>query len=313
MKPAVNLVEVVVRMQIISFEKEHYPEVSRIYSEGQNTGLATFETSVPQWEAWDEKFLKICRYIVLIDNQVVAWCALSAVSKREVYKGVAEDTIYVDLKHQGKGIGKSLLTHLISESEKAGFWTLQAGIFSENVGSIKLHENCGFRVLGVREKIGKRDGKWHDNVLMERRSKAINYMKNILVLCTGNSCRSQMAHGYLEEFTKGEATIYSAGIETHGLNPGAVKTMADVGIDISKNTSNHVDEYAEIDFDFIITVCDHANENCPFIPSKNALRLHHNFSDPSKIKGTDQQTSEAFVKTREEIKTYCLQFVKENL
>ena len=308
-----NQVEDVVKMQIIALLEEHYPEVSRIYAEGLKTGVATFETTIPNWEQWDNKFLKTCRYIALIDNQVVAWSALSTVSNRDVYQGVAEDTIYVDTKHQGKGIGKQVLKHLISCSEKEGFWTLQAGIFSENKASIKLHEDCGFRVLGIREKIAQRNGKWYDNVLMERRSKTVNYMKNVLVLCTGNSCRSQMAHGYLKKYSDGKAKIYSAGIETHGLNPSAVKTMADDGIDISSHTSNHVDEYAKIEFDFIITVCDHANENCPYIPSKNAERIHHNFSDPSKIKGSDQEINEAFVKTRDEIKNYCTDFVNSRL
>lgn len=136
-------------------------------------------------------------------------------------------------------------------------------------------------------------------------------MKNILVLCTGNSCRSQMAHGYLNHFlNEDQATVYSAGIETHGLNPGAVSIMKEDGIDISKNTSNHVDEYASVDFDFIITVCDHANENCPYIPSKNALRLHHNFFDPSKVIGTEEEKHEAFLKAREEIKGYFKNFVE---
>jgi len=138
-------------------------------------------------------------------------------------------------------------------------------------------------------------------------------MKNILVLCTGNSCRSQMAHGYLQKYAEDKAIIYSAGIETHGLNPGAVSTMAADGIDISAHTSNHVDEYAKVDFNFIITVCDHANENCPFIPSKNATRLHHNFSDPSKITGSELEITTAFIKTREEIKEYCRNFIDDNL
>jgi len=300
-------------MQIITFHKDHFPLVSQIYSEGLETGIATYETKVPTWEQWDDKFLKICRFVVLIDKKVVAWCALSAISKREAYKGVAEDTIYVSRAAQGRGIGKLLLSHLINESEKAGLWTLQAGIFSENKVSIKLHENCGFRIIGIREKIAKRDGKWHDNVLLERRSKNILYMKNVLVLCTGNSCRSQMAHGYLKHYAKDRAVIFSAGIETHGLNPKAVKTMKEDGIDISQHTSNNLTEYATIDFDYILTVCDHANENCPFIPSKNATRLHHNFSDPSKVIGTEKEISEAFIKTREQIKAYCLKFVKENL
>ncbi|MFH4968421.1 arsenate reductase ArsC [Gaetbulibacter sp. M240] len=136
-------------------------------------------------------------------------------------------------------------------------------------------------------------------------------MKNILVLCTGNSCRSQMAHGYLIHFlNEDQATVYSAGIETHGLNPGAVSIMKEDGIDISKHTSNHVDEYASVDFDYIITVCDHANENCPYIPSKNAQRLHHNFFDPSKVIGTEEVKHEAFLKAREEIKGYFKKFVE---
>lgn len=136
-------------------------------------------------------------------------------------------------------------------------------------------------------------------------------MKNILVLCTGNSCRSQMAHGYLNHFAHKKANIYSAGIETHGLNADAVAIMKNDGLDISNHTSNHVDEYAHIDFDFIITVCDHAYENCPFIPSKNAIRLHHNFFDPSKVNGTPQEKHEAFLKARNEIKAYCNNFVNE--
>lgn len=138
-------------------------------------------------------------------------------------------------------------------------------------------------------------------------------MKNVLVLCTGNSCRSQMAHGYLEKFSSGKAKIYSAGIETHGLNPGAVAIMKEDGVDISHHTSNHVDEYIDVEFDFIITVCDHAKENCPFIPSKSAVRLHHNFTDPSKIKGTDEEVKEAFRNAREEIKSFCKSFIAENL
>ncbi len=133
-------------------------------------------------------------------------------------------------------------------------------------------------------------------------------MKNILVLCTGNSCRSQMAHGYLAHYTKGKANIYSAGIETHGVNPKAIAIMKEDNVDISLHTSNLVTEYDNVAFDYIITVCDHAQENCPFIPSKNAIRLHHNFFDPSKLKGSDKEIHAAFTKARNEIKTYCKRF-----
>jgi arsenate reductase len=117
-----------------------------------------------------------------------------------------------------------------------------------------------------------------------------------------------MAHGYLKQFTEGKANIYSAGIETHGLNPGAVAIMKEDGIDISNHTSNHVDEYSNIDFDYIITVCDHAKENCPYIPSKNAVRLHHNFFDPSKVVGSEAEKHTAFLKARNEIKAYFEKF-----
>lgn len=137
-------------------------------------------------------------------------------------------------------------------------------------------------------------------------------MKNILVLCTGNSCRSQMAHGYFNHFLDThKINTYSAGIETHGLNPGAVAIMSDDGIDISNHTSNHVDEYTDINFDFIITVCDHAYENCPIIPAKNAKRLHHNFFDPSKVVGSSEEKHKAFLKARDEIKNYVINFISE--
>lgn len=134
---------------------------------------------------------------------------------------------------------------------------------------------------------------------------------NILVLCTGNSCRSQMMHGYLKHFLKDKASIYSAGIETHGLNKGAVAIMAKDGIDISMHTSNHVDEYADVKFDYMITVCDHANENCPYVPGV-AVRLHHNFTDPSKVKGTEEEIEKAYASTRDAIKEYARDFVREH-
>ena len=136
--------------------------------------------------------------------------------------------------------------------------------------------------------------------------------QKILVLCTGNSCRSQMAEAYLRKFANGKADIYSAGVEVHGLNQNAVKIMAEDGIDISKQTSNHVDEYSALSFDFIITVCDHANEVCPYLPG-HAIRIHHNFPDPAKAIGTVEAIEKSFRSTRDEIKKWCLDFAKERL
>ena len=135
-------------------------------------------------------------------------------------------------------------------------------------------------------------------------------MKNILILCTGNSCRSQIAHGYFNKFSNNKCKIYSAGIETHGLNPNAVQTMLRDGIDISTHTSNDVNEYLDINFDYIITVCDHANESCPNIPSKNALRIHKNFLDPSKIENSINPQND-FDNCRDEIKNFTLDFYKK--
>jgi arsenate reductase len=129
-------------------------------------------------------------------------------------------------------------------------------------------------------------------------------MKKILVLCTGNSCRSQIAEGYLKHFAAGKAIVYSAGVETHGVNPRAIATMQEDGIDISAHTSNNVNEYKSIDFDYVITVCDHAKERCPYFPS-TAQQFHHNFPDPAKVSGTEAEIMAAFRKVREEIKTYC--------
>ncbi len=137
-------------------------------------------------------------------------------------------------------------------------------------------------------------------------------MKNILVLCTGNSCRSQIADGYLTKLTKDKANVYSAGVETHGVNPRAIAIMQEDGIDISKNTSNNITEYFGIDFDFVITVCDNAKERCPYFPTK-ALKFHYNFPDPAKATGTEQEIMEQFRAVREMVKKYCEDFVKENL
>jgi phosphinothricin acetyltransferase len=126
---------------------------------------------VPSYDVWNEKFIKTCRLVAVDGNLVVGFAVLSQVSKREVYKGVAEVTIYITESQRGKGIGRQLLDALVFESENEGFWTLQAGIFSLNEASIELHKKCGFRIVGLREKIGKRNSIWHDNVLMERRSK----------------------------------------------------------------------------------------------------------------------------------------------
>ncbi len=137
-------------------------------------------------------------------------------------------------------------------------------------------------------------------------------MKKVLVLCTGNSCRSQIEEGYLRQFANGKAQIYSAGIEIHGVNPKAIAVMKEDGIYISHHTSNNIDEYKNIDFDYVITVCDNAKERCPFFPS-TAKKFHQNFPDPAKAKGSEDEIMQEFRNVRDMIKLYCREFVAENL
>ena len=150
---------------------EHWESVKKIYELGITTGLATFETKAPNWEAWDKKHLPFGRLVCIIDEMVAGWVAISSVSNRNVYEGVAEISIYLHPSFKGLGIGYLLLGELISESEEDGIWTLQAGIFEENIPSIRLHEKAGFRKVGYREKLGQLNNQWHNIVLFEKRSK----------------------------------------------------------------------------------------------------------------------------------------------
>jgi phosphinothricin acetyltransferase len=151
----------------------HWPQVKAIYEMGIATGHATFQTEAPSWEEWDQSHLKKCRLVAIEGEGVIGWAALTPVSGRCVYAGVAEVSVYVHPDVKGRGIGKALLRALIEESEQDNLWTLQAGIFPENTSSLRIHEQSGFRQVGLREKIGKMKGVWRDTVLLERRSSAV--------------------------------------------------------------------------------------------------------------------------------------------
>jgi L-amino acid N-acyltransferase YncA len=154
-------------------EAEDWPDVERIYAAGIETGNATFETTTPSWEAWDSSHLEGHRVVALQDGAIVGWAALAPVSRRECYRGVAEDSVYVAADAQGRGAGRALLERLIADAERAGIWTIQTGIFPENEASLALHRRCGFRVVGVRVALAQLHGRWRDVVLMERRSAVI--------------------------------------------------------------------------------------------------------------------------------------------
>ena len=151
-------------------QAQDWHQVCSIYVEGIATGLATFETEAPDWPSWDSSHLTSCRLVARTDGSVIGWAALSPVSSRCVYGDVAEVSVYVSAATRGKGVGKKLLDALVAESERNGIWTLQAGILTDNSPSIALHKACGFRVVGVRERLGKLRDVWRDVVVMERRS-----------------------------------------------------------------------------------------------------------------------------------------------
>jgi L-amino acid N-acyltransferase YncA len=157
-------------LTIRSMTELDWPIVANIYKQGIETGNATFEKEIPSWDKWNSSHLQKCRLVAILNDSLVAWAALTPVSGRCVYAGVAEVSVYVSNQYKGLKIGTELLEKLINESEIEGIWTLQAGIFPENKASVKIHENLGFRLVGYREKIGKMDGKWRDTVLLERRS-----------------------------------------------------------------------------------------------------------------------------------------------
>jgi len=159
--------------EIVPMTEQHWPPVREIYLQGIATGNATFEQSAPEWKEWDERHQPSCRLVARLDGLVVGWAALSPVSSRCVYGGVAEVSIYVAEDARGRRVGRRLLGALVNASEQNGIWTLQAGIFPENAVSIKLHEQAGFRIVGRRERLGCMNGVWRDIVLMERRSAVV--------------------------------------------------------------------------------------------------------------------------------------------
>jgi L-amino acid N-acyltransferase YncA len=161
-------------MELQAMRPDDWPAVRAIYEAGIATGNATFETTVPDWPAWDAAHLAGHRLVARDeDGGVVGWSALAPVSDRCAYAGVAEDSIYVAPGAQGHGVGRALLSAVVASAEQAGIWTVQTGIFPENQPSLRLHEACGFRVVGVRERLGRLGGRWRDVLLMERRSPVI--------------------------------------------------------------------------------------------------------------------------------------------
>jgi L-amino acid N-acyltransferase YncA len=157
-------------MEIEKLTEKHWPEVSAIYESGLATGNANFSQQVPDWDEWDKSHVKNCRIVALENDKVLGWAALTAISDHCVFAGVAEVSVYIAENSRGKGLGKKLLRKLIEKSEENNFWTLESRIFAENLASLKIHEENGFRIIGSRERIGRLNGVWRDTLLLERRS-----------------------------------------------------------------------------------------------------------------------------------------------
>lgn len=164
-------------MRFIAINKDNYNSIAAIYKEGLDSEIASFETKVPNFELWNAKHLAFGRIALEKEGTILGWASLSPVSSREVYKGLAEVSIYIAIEARGSGLGKILLNKLIVLSEENGIWTLQSSIFRANEASISIHRNCGFRIVGFKEKVAQRNGVWHDNILLERRSKKVQYPK----------------------------------------------------------------------------------------------------------------------------------------
>lgn len=255
----------------------HFTDVLEIYRQGIATGKATFETETPSVIDFEKKFLPYSRLVAVEDNKILGWAALSPVSARDCYKGVAEVTVYVHHAHQHKGIGKQLLHSLIEEGERRGMWSLLSVIHQDNTNSIRLHLQCGFRTIGSREKIAAINGNWKTTVMMERRS-SVNGLplknmkkKKLLFVCIENSNRSQMSQAFAKIHGGDAIEAYSAGSKPSGIvNPKAIAAMKELGYDLSTHDSKSLDEVKEYaPYDAVVTMgCGDA---CPWMPANQFI------------------------------------------
>jgi arsenate reductase (thioredoxin) len=285
--------------------ESHFTEVLEIYRQGIATGKATFETEVPPAIEFDKKFLLHSRIVAIENNKVVGWAALSLVSNRDCYKGVAEVTVYVHQAHMHKGIGKQLLHSLIDESERHGVWSLLSVIHQDNTNSIRLHLQCGFRAIGRREQIAAINGNWKTTVMMEKRSSVngvpLNNMekKKLLFVCIENSNRSQMSQAFAKIHGGSSIEAYSAGSKPSGtVNPKAIAAMKELGYDLSTHDSKSLDEVKnDAPFDVVVTMgCGDA---CPWMPAKQFIDWQ--VLDPKHMEPTEFNKVRDFIE--EKVKT----------
>ena len=244
------------------------------------------------------------------DGRILGYCYLSSWKGRCAYRTTAEVSVYIDKDYTNQGIGSKLMKNLFENVDMGRFHTIIASIALPNEASVALHEKFGFTRVSYFREIGYKFQQWQDvghwQLILESKIK-------VLILCTGNSCRSQMAHGFLQSFDK-KIVVCSAGTKATGkLNDGAVKAMAEVGIDISSHTSDPVEKYIDQEWDYVITVCGGANETCPMFAANVKHRLHIGFDDPSHVEGTSEFIESEYRRVRDEIKNRFYQFYIEQI
>lgn len=277
----------------------------------------TFETIAVDTEEMRERIQiildeKYPYYVAEVNDKIVGYCYLHSWKSRCAYSSTKEVTIYLDKEMSGKGIGTILFQYLFKEIYKrTDIHALIAGICVPNEGSVHLHEKFGFRQVSLMKEIGWKFDQWRD---VGHWQLTIGKLPSkILILCTGNSCRSQMAHGFLQSFDP-KLLVYSAGTKASGiLNRKATKVMQHVGVDISHHTSDSVEQYINEEWDYVITVCGGANENCPTFAGKVKNRLHIGFDDPSEAKGTPEFIQSEYIRVRNEIKNAFYELYTNNI
>jgi arsenate reductase (thioredoxin) len=287
------------------------PAIARIHNEGIADRVATFETE-PRTAAAvaagiAEKGDRYPTIVVERHGEVVAWASAGAYRDRPAYGGVAEHSVYVARAARGTGAGRAALDGLCREYATRGFWKLVSRIFPENTASLALHARCGFRVVGVYRRHGRLEGEWRDCVIVERLLEV--QKQRVLFLCTHNSARSQMAEGLLRTMAGDRFEVQSAGTEKTAVHPLAIRAMAERGIDISGHTSKAVGGLMQESWDYLITVCDDANERCPVVPGIRK-RLHWSLEDPSGAAGSEDARLAVFRRVRDEIEARLSQWTR---
>jgi thioredoxin type arsenate reductase len=287
------------------------PAIARIHNEGIVERIATFETE-PRTAAQvasgiAEKGDRYPTVVVERDGQIVAWASAGRYRDRPAYGGVAEHSVYVARVARGTGAGRAALDGLCREYATRGFWKLVSRIFPENTASLALHERCGFRVVGVYQRHGRLEGEWRDCVIVERLLDARK--SRVLFLCTHNSARSQMAEGLLRAMAGDRFEVQSAGTEKTAVHPLAIRAMAERGIDVSAHTSKVVGGLVQEPWDYLITVCDDANERCPVVPGIRK-RWHWSLEDPARVAGSEDERLAVFRRVRDEIEARLSQWTR---